>query len=206
MPISKVFFSYSGSEANDTQVKLAWYMNNALGRPRKKKIIGRAARLSRRHGRRGLADRPAGQPRRLRPADRRASCIPPARTTIDSREPGETEEAFARRLAAELEALILREGPDTVAAFIAEPVMGAGGAIIPPAGYFAKIQAVLEQLRRVLIADEVICGFGRLGTWFGCEALGMRPDTIRSPRRSPPATCRSAASWCRRRCTRRSRT
>ena len=93
-------------------------------------------------------------------------------------EPGEGEEAFSARLAAELEDTILREGPETVAAFIAEPVMGAGGAIVPPKGYFAAIQPVLARYEVRLIADEVICGFGRLGTWFGSQALGMRPDTV----------------------------
>ena len=93
-------------------------------------------------------------------------------------EPGESEEAYAARLAAELEETILREGPETVAAFIAEPVMGAGGAIVPPRGYFPAIQAVLAKYDVRLIADEVICGFGRLGTWFGSEALGIRPDSI----------------------------
>ena len=93
-------------------------------------------------------------------------------------EPGESETEFSARLAAELEERILHEGPETVAAFIAEPVMGAGGAIVPPEGYFPAIQAVLAKYEVRLIADEVICGFGRLGTWFGGQALGMRPDTV----------------------------
>jgi 4-aminobutyrate--pyruvate transaminase len=91
---------------------------------------------------------------------------------------GESEEAFATRLATELERLILREGPDTVAAFIAEPIMGAGGVIMPPAGYFAQIQAVLEKYDVLLIADEVITGFGRTGETFGCARYGIRPDVI----------------------------
>jgi len=91
---------------------------------------------------------------------------------------GETEEAFATRLAAELEALIVKEGPDTVAAFIAEPVMGAGGVIVPPRGYFEKIAAVCAKYDVFTVSDEVICGFGRLGTAFGCEKLNFAPDAI----------------------------
>ena len=142
VPISKVFFCNSGSEANDTQMKLVWYMNNALGRPNKKKIISRVKAY---HGvtiAARIADRPAEQPSRLRPADRARAAHRAARITTASRKDGESEEDFATRLAAELEELILREGPDTVAAFIAEPVMGAGGVIVPPKTYFAKIMAV----------------------------------------------------------------
>ena len=177
VPTSKIFFTSSGSEANDTQAKLVWYMNNALGRPRKKKII---ARLKGYHGvtvatasMTGLSANHADWDLPL-PGFLHTACPHHYRGA----EPGETEEAFSQRLADELEALILAEGPDTVAAFIAEPVMGAGGAIMPPAGYFARIQAVLDRYDVRLIADEVICGFGRLGTWFGSDAVGMRPDTI----------------------------
>ena len=177
VPTSKVFFTSSGSEANDTQVKLTWYMNNALGRPRKKKIIARQRGY---HGVTVATASMTGLPANHAdwdlplPGFLHTACPHHYRFA----EAGETEEAFATRLADELEALILREDPDTVAAFIAEPVMGAGGAITPPAGYFAKIQAVLDRYDVRFIADEVICGFGRLGTWFGSEALGMRPDTI----------------------------
>ncbi len=93
-------------------------------------------------------------------------------------EPGETEEAFCDRLVAELEATIVAEGPETVAAFIAEPVMGAGGVVVPPKGYFPKVKAVLEKYDILFIADEVICGFGRLGTPFGCDYFGVEPDMI----------------------------
>mgnify|MGYP002178952283 CR=1 FL=1 len=92
--------------------------------------------------------------------------------------PSETEAEFVARLKADLVAMIEREGPDTVAAFIAEPVMGAGGVIIPPAGYFEKIQAVLKKYDVYFIADEVICGFGRTGNMFGSETFGMKPDSI----------------------------
>ncbi|KQT17191.1 aminotransferase [Methylobacterium sp. Leaf399] len=177
IPTSKVFFTSSGSEANDTQVKLTWYMNNALGRPRKKKIIARQRGY---HGVTVATASMTGLPANHAdwdlplPGFLHTACPHHYRFA----EAGETEGAFSQRLADELEALILAEDPETVAAFIAEPVMGAGGAIAPPAGYFAAIQAVLARYDVRFIADEVICGFGRLGTWFGSEALGMRPDTL----------------------------
>ncbi|TXM91311.1 aminotransferase [Methylobacterium sp. WL116] len=176
VPTSKIFFTSSGSEANDTQVKLAWYLNNALGRP-KKKIIGRQRGY---HGVTIATASMTGLPANHTdwdlplPGFLHVGCPHVYRFA----EPGETEAAFSQRLADELEATILREGPETVAAFVAEPVMGAGGAIVPPEGYFAAIQAVLARYDVRFIADEVICGFGRLGTWFGSEALGMRPDTL----------------------------
>ncbi|MCJ2041259.1 aminotransferase [Methylobacterium sp. J-059] len=177
VPTSKIFFTSSGSEANDTQVKLAWYLNNALGRPKKKKIIGRQRGY---HGVTIATASMTGLPANHTdwdlplPGFLHVGCPHVYRFA----EPGETEAAFSQRLADELEATILREGPETVAAFVAEPVMGAGGAIVPPEGYFAAIQAVLARYDVRFIADEVICGFGRLGTWFGSEALGMRPDTL----------------------------
>src|ERR1700739_1020152 len=163
VPISKVFFCNSGSEANDTQVKLVWYLNNALGRPQKKKIIGRIKAY---HGVTVAAASLTGLP-----VDHRAFALPlpgflhagcPHHYRFAQE--GETEEAFATRLAAELEALILKEGPDTGAAFIAEPVMGAGGVIVPPQSYFEKIAAVCAKHDVFTISDEVICGFGPLAT------------------------------------------
>nr|USU30812.1 aminotransferase [Methylobacterium sp. OTU13CASTA1] len=177
VPTSKIFFTSSGSEANDTQVKLTWYLNNALGRPKKKKIISHVKGY---HGVTVATASMTGLPANHAdwdlplPGFLHTGCPHHYRYG----EAGETEEAFATRLAAELEALIQREGPDTVAAFVAEPVLGAGGAIVPPAGYYAKIQAVLDRHDVRFIADEVICGFGRLGTWFGSEAMGMRPDSL----------------------------
>lgn len=177
VPTSKVFFCNSGSEANDTQVKLVRYMNNALGRPAKKKIVARekayhgvtvaSASLT------GLAANHADFDLPI-PGILHTGCPYHYRMAQE----GETEEEFSTRLAAELEALIEREGPETVAAFIAEPVMGAGGVVVPPAGYFPKIQAVCEKYDLYVISDEVICGFGRLGTMFGCEALDFRPDSL----------------------------
>ena len=176
-PTSKVFFTCSGSEANDTQIKLAWYYNNARGKPKKKKIIGRMRGY---HGVTLAAASLTGLPvfhadfDLPLPGFVHADCPHYGRGA----EPGETEEDFATRMAANLEALIEREDPETIAAFIAEPIQGAGGVIVPPATYFEKVQAVLKRHDIAFIADEVICGFGRTGNWFGCETFNMEPDTI----------------------------
>ena len=177
VPTSKVFFCNSGSEANDTQIKLIWYMNNALGRPQKKKIISRIRAY---HGVTIAAASLTGLPANQTDFD-----LPIARILHTGcphhyrfAHPGESEEAFAKRLANEFEALILQEGPDTVAAFIAEPVMGAGGVIVPPAMYFEHMMQICKRYDVYMVSDEIICGFGRLGTMFGCQALGFRPDSI----------------------------
>src|SRR3954452_7326757 len=177
VPTSKVFFCNSGSEANDSQMKMVWYMNNALGRPNKKKIISRVKAY---HGVTIAAASLTGLPNNHIDFD-----LPIARVLHTScphhyrfAKDGESEEEFATRLATELEEMILREDPDTVAAFIAEPVMGAGGVIVPPKTYFAKIMAVCAKYDLFMIDDEVICGFGRLGTPFGCTALGYKPHSI----------------------------
>ncbi|GHE47934.1 aspartate aminotransferase family protein [Camelimonas fluminis] len=177
IPVSRVFFCNSGSEANDTQIKLVWYMNNALGRPNKKKIISRQRAY---HGVTIASASLTGLPGNHADFDLPIAGILHTACPHHYRyaHEGESEEDFATRLANELEEMILREGPDTVAAFIAEPVMGAGGVIVPPAGYFEKIQAVLDRYDVYMIADEVICGFGRLGEMFGSQALGMRPDSM----------------------------
>jgi 4-aminobutyrate--pyruvate transaminase len=177
VPTSKVFFCNSGSEANDSQVKLVWYMNNGLGRPRKKKII---SRIKAYHGVTIAAASLTGLPNNHRDFDLPIAGILHTGCPHHYRfaQPGESEEAFAKRLAAELEALIVKEDPDTVAAFIAEPVMGAGGVIVPPKGYFPAITEVCRKYDVYMISDEVICGFGRLGTMFGCTALGFAPHSI----------------------------
>jgi 4-aminobutyrate---pyruvate transaminase len=177
VPISKVFFCGSGSEANDTQVKLVWYFNNALGRPNKKKII---SRMKAYHGVTIAAASLTGLPGNHRdfdlplPGFLHAGCPHHYRFAHED----ESEEDFATRLAGELDALIVSEGPDTVAAFIAEPVMGAGGVIVPPRTYFEKIMAVCAKHDVFMISDEVICGFGRLGSAFGCQKLGFLPHSI----------------------------
>ena len=177
VPISKVFFCNSGSEANDTQVKLVWYLNNARGLPQKKKII---SRLKAYHGVTVAAASLTGIEGMHRDFDVPLSGFLHTGCPHHYRfaEEGETEEEFASRLAAELDALIVQAGPDTVAAFIAEPVMGAGGVIVPPRTYFSKIMAVCAKHDLFVISDEVICGFGRLGTWFGCEKLDFKPQSL----------------------------
>ena len=177
VPMSKVFFANSGSEANDSAVKLVWYYHNAIGKPEKKKIIARrdayhgvtvaAASLS------GLV--PSHRDFDL-PIDRILHVDCPHHFRYA--EAGESEEDFATRLAAALEQRILDEGPETVGAFIAEPVMGAGGVLVPPATYFDKVQKVLARYEVLLIADEVICGFGRTGQMFGSTTFGLKPDIL----------------------------
>ncbi len=176
-PISKVIYQSSGSEANDTQVKLAWYYNNARGKPEKKKIISRIRGY---HGVTIVSASLTGLPYNHKGFDLPVDRIRHTATPHFWREArdGETEAEFSTRLANELEELILKEGPDTVAAFIAEPVMGAGGVIVPPKSYFPKIADVLEKYDILFIDDEVICGFGRTGNWFGAETLGMRPTSM----------------------------
>ncbi|WP_020592666.1 aspartate aminotransferase family protein [Kiloniella laminariae] len=177
VPMSKVIFANSGSEANDTIVKLIWYYNNALGRPEKKKII---SRIKGYHGVTVATASMTGLPINQTDFDL------PIKNILHTSCPhywrfgkeGESEEAFASRMAQELEAMILAEGPDTIAAFIGEPVMGAGGVIVPPATYWEKIQAVLKKHDILLIADEVICGFGRTGNAFGSQTFGIKPDIM----------------------------
>jgi 4-aminobutyrate--pyruvate transaminase len=177
MPTSKIYYGSSGSDANDTQIKLVWYMNNALGRPKKKKFI---ARLKGYHGVTVASASLTGLPYNHVDFDLPIQGILHTSCPHHYRyaEPGESELAFSARMAAELEEMILREGPETVAAFIAEPVMGAGGAITPPEGYFQAIQAVCAKYDVLMIADEVITGFGRTGNWFGCTTYGYKADTL----------------------------
>jgi L-2,4-diaminobutyrate transaminase len=175
--MSKVFFGNSGSDANDTQVKLVWYYHNLKGQPRKKKIV---SRLEGYHGTTVASASLTGLPAFHRAFDLPIANILHTKPPYYYRHgaPGQSEEAYASALAAELEALIQREGPDTVAAFIAEPIMGAGGVLVPPRTYFEKIQAVLRKYEVLMIADEVICGFGRLGRVFGSELYGIEPDLM----------------------------
>ncbi|MEM1161931.1 MAG: aminotransferase [Pseudomonadota bacterium] len=172
VPMSRVFYCSSGSEANDTQVKLIWYMNNGLGRPNKKKIISRKKGY---HGVTLVSASMTGLPLNHGSFDLPFEFVKHTTTPHYWREgrDGETEEEFATRCAAELEELILAEDPDTVAAFIAEPVMGAGGVIVPPKGYFEATGPVLAKYDILMIADEVICGFGRTGNWFGTETYSV---------------------------------
>jgi len=177
VPMSKVLFVNSGSEANDTAVKLIWYYNNAIGAPRKKKILSRAKAY---HGVTVAAASLTGLANNHRDFDLpiagilHADCPHYYRFGL----PGESEEAFAGRMAESLEQRILSEGTDTVAAMIAEPIMGAGGVLLPPATYWEKVQSVLRKYDVLLIADEVICGFCRTGEMWGTTTYGLNPDMI----------------------------
>lgn len=177
VPMSRVFYCSSGSEANDTQVKLTWYMNNALGKHKKKKIIARKKGY---HGVTLVAASMTGLPLNHGSFDLPFDFVKHTTTPHYWREghDGETEEEFAKRCAADLEEMILAEGPDTVAAFIAEPVMGAGGVIVPPKGYFEAIAPILLKYDVNMIADEVICGFGRTGNWFGTETYSVPATSV----------------------------
>ena len=175
--MSKVYYGLSGSDANETNIKLVWYYNNVLGRPEKKKIISRWRGY---HGS-GLM---TGSLTGLELFHKKFDL--PLTQVIHTEAPyyyrrddlSMSEEQFVAHCAAELEALIEREGADTIAAFIGEPALGTGGLVPPPAGYWAAIQDVLNKHDILLIADEVVTGFGRLGTMFGSEHYGIKPDII----------------------------
>jgi len=175
--MSKVFYGLSGSDANETNAKLVWYYNNLRGLPKKKKIISRERGY---HGCSVVSGSMTGMSFYHDHMDLPFAGI--LHTGVPHHywggEPGESERDFSARRAAELEAMILREGPETVGAFIGEPVLGTGGIIPPPEGYWDAIQAVLRKYDVLLIADEVICGFGRIGTPFGSHLYGMEPDLI----------------------------
>ncbi|MDR5777469.1 MULTISPECIES: aminotransferase [unclassified Caballeronia] len=175
--MSKVFYGLSGSDANETQAKLVWYYNNLRGLPQKKKIISRERGY---HGCSVVSGSMTGLSFYHDHMD-----LPTARilhTGVPHHywgsEPGESVAAFVARRAAELEAMILREGPETVGAFIGEPVLGTGGIIPAPEGYWPAVQAVLKKYDVLLIADEVITGFGRTGKLFGSTLYGMEPDLV----------------------------
>ncbi len=175
--MSRVYFGLSGSDANETNIKLIWYYNNILGRPEKKKIISRwrgyhgsgvmtgsMTGLATFHNAFDLPRAPilhTESPYYFRRSDRSMS-----------------EEQFSQHCADKLEEMILAEGADTIAAFIGEPVLGTGGIVPPPAGYWQKIQAVLDRYDILLVADEVVTGFGRLGSMFGSDHYGMKSDLI----------------------------
>lgn len=177
VPMSKVHFTNSGSEANDTAMKMVWYRSNALGKPEKKKII---SRIKGYHGVTIASASLTGLPNNHRSFDLPLPSV--FHTTCPHyrafAQEGESVEAFVARCAQDLEDLIVKEGPETVAAFIGEPVMGAGGVIVPPAGYWEAIQTVLQKYDILLIADEVICGFGRTGEMFGTTTYSLQPDIM----------------------------
>jgi len=175
--MKKVFYGLSGSDANETQAKLVWHYHNLIGKHEKKKIIARERGY---HGCSVVSGSMTGM------NFYHAHMDLPVKSILHTgaphyywgAEPGESEHEFSRRRAAELEQMILAEGPDTVGAFIAEPVLGTGGIIPPPEGYWDEIQAVLKKYDVLLIADEVVTAFGRIGAWFGSSRYGMQPDLI----------------------------
>jgi L-2,4-diaminobutyrate transaminase len=175
--MSRIYYGLSGSDANETQVKIVWYCNNVLGRPEKKKIIARHRGY---HGSTVMAGSLTGLPVFHRAFDLPLPRVLHVRAPdhYAEAEPGEGERDFAERCAAELDRLIEAEGPETVAAFIGEPVLGTGGLVPPPEGYWEAVQRVLRKHDVLLIADEVVCGFGRVGTRMGSDLYGMEPDLI----------------------------
>ena len=175
--MSKVYFGLGGSDANETNVKLVWYYNNVLGRPEKKKIISRWRGY---HGSGLMTGSLTGLELFHKAFDLPLVQVLHTEAPYYYRRPNAamTEEAFSAYCASELEAMIQREGPDTIAAFWAEPVLGTGGIVPPPKGYWAAIQEVLDKYDILLVADEVVTGFGRLGSMFGSDHYGMKPDLI----------------------------
>ncbi|PZO80810.1 MAG: aspartate aminotransferase family protein, partial [Mesorhizobium amorphae] len=175
--LDRVFFTSSGSEANDTIVKMVWYMNNALGRPKKKKFL---SRIKAYHGITIASGSLTGLP--LNHKDFDLPAIPVHHLTCPHfyrfGQEGESEAEFTNRLLAELETVIEQEGADTIAAFIGEPLMAAGGVMPPPAGYWEGVERICRANDILLVSDEVICGFGRLGTPFGCQKYGFTPDIM----------------------------
>jgi L-2,4-diaminobutyrate transaminase len=175
--LSKMFFGTSGSDANDTSFKLVRYYNNLRGRPQKKKII---SRLGSYHGLTYAAGSLTGIAAFHKAFDMpiegvfHTSCPRFYRFA----ESGEDEDAFTARMVSGLEALIAREGAETIAAFIAEPIMGTGGVFLPPKGYFARVQEILAEHEILFIVDEVITGFGRTGSWFATGLFDLKPDIV----------------------------
>ncbi len=175
--MSKIFYGLSGSDANEMQLKIVWYYNNVLGRPQKKKIISRQRAY---HGGTVMAASLTGMPIYHKAFDLPLGPILHTVAPHYYRRPqaGMSEREFSRYCGEQLEAMIQAEGPDTVAAFIAEPVLGTGGIIPPPEGYWEEIQPILKKYDVLLIADEVVCGFGRTGADFGCQTYAIEPDLI----------------------------
>ena len=173
----KAYFTTSGSEANETMVKLAWLYHAAHGQPERRKVIARDRAF---HGSTIAAASMCGLPFMHREFGLplsgflHVSCPDSYR----GQQADEDSPAFVARLAAELEALIHREGPDTIAAFIAEPIQAGGGIIVPPKGYFEAIEKVCQRYGVLVLADEIVTGFGRTGSWFGKDTVGMKPDMM----------------------------
>lgn len=176
--VNQLLFSSSGSEAVDSAIKLVWYYWNLMGKPSKKAIISRqrayhgstigGASLSGLPFMQGIFDLPLP----------RFHHIGPTPCYYQYGASGETEREFAHRCAKALEDKILELGPENVAAFVGEPVMGAGGLMTPPEGYWPEIEKICRKYDILFWSDEVICGFGRTGKWFGCQTYGVTPDIM----------------------------
>lgn len=172
----KVFFTNSGSEANDTTVKLLWFINRRKGKPQRRKII---TRINSYHGVTAVSASMTGKPYNSEfglPLDGFIHAACPHFWKNSHKD--ESEEEFTKRMGEDLENIIQKEGPDTIAGFFAEPVMGAGGVIPPSKGYFAVVQKILQKYDIPFIADEVICGFGRTGNLWGSQTYDIKPDII----------------------------
>jgi len=176
--LNHALFQCSGSESNDAALKLIWYYNNIIGRPKKKKVIGRIRGY---HGNTVATASLSGQPHMQAdfdlPYGDRFLHISNPNFYREGKE-GETERQFSARMAAELEALVEKEGAENIAAFFAEPVQGGGGALTPPEGYFELIQPILKKNDILFVVDEVICGFGRTGNMWGSQTYGIEPDML----------------------------
>jgi len=176
---AKIFFGNSGSDANDTHVKMLHYYFNAIGKPNKKKIIARERSY---HGVTVASASLTGLPPNHTHFDLPFDALGVLRTDAPhyyrGKQNGETEAQFVDRIVGNLEAMILRENPETIAAFIAEPITGASGVIVPPAGYYEKVQALLAKYDILFWADEVITGFGRTGNVFGCDTMGIESPAM----------------------------
>lgn len=177
VPMSKIWFANSGSEGNDSAARIVWYYWHAMGMPDKRKIIAHQRAY---HGNTIASASLSGMYYNHAsfglPLDGFLHVTPPHHYRYA--EPGESETAFASRLADELDELILSEGPETVGAFFAEPIMGSGGVIVPPPNYYEEVQAVLDKHDVLMVADEVITAFGRTGNMFGTTTMGLRPDML----------------------------
>ncbi len=175
--MARVYFGLSGSDANETNVKLVWYYNTLRGQPKKMKIISRWRAY---HGSTIFAGSLTGLPVFHKYFNLPIGPIIHLSTPhyYYNAEPGMTEREYSKKLAEELETAILKEGPETVGAFIGEPIMGTGGIIVPPEGYWEEVQKVLKKYDILLIVDEVICGFGRLGEMFGSNIYKIEPDFV----------------------------
>jgi L-2,4-diaminobutyrate transaminase len=175
--LNRVYYGLSGSDANETQAKLVWYYHNVMGKPEKKKIISRQRGY---HGSSVMSGSLTGLPIFHTMFDLPLGMV--RHTTAPHHyweaDAGMSERDFSKKCAKDLEDLILAEGPETVGAFIGEPALGTGGIVPPPEGYWEEIQAVLNKYDILLIADEVVCGFGRMGSNFGSQHYGIKPDLM----------------------------